>query len=247
MYPTTSTNLDVIVSDSITPATKSTYNLGQDRLRWKHIFSDDVVCDTIWFAQPGSYTTGIDLTAERLIDNENRIELNSIDCELLKTNAPLYALKTVVNPIASDVTTLKADVAKLKTDYAALLSIVNKLSMAPAANNTTFWNSLRRLRYGVYDYSSDNGYMYFIPTAYIVGDLSPTIITLSGVDYYSPELKPNFVSIEPAVSFGVVPYGTRYAWYTVYNPGSSSPEPVEWRQALLNGIENAGFIWRRFS
>ena len=138
MYPATPTNLDVVVSDSITPAITSTYNLGQDRLRWKHIFSDDVVCETIWFSQPGSYTTGIDLTAERIIYNEERIDLNSVNCELLKANAPLYALKTVVNPIASDVTTLKTDVAKLKTDYAALLSIVNKLSMAPAANNTTF-------------------------------------------------------------------------------------------------------------
>ncbi len=89
--------------------------------------------------------------------------------------------------------------------------------------------------------------MYFIPTAYIVGDLSPTRITLFGVDYYMPELNPNSVSIEPAFRFGVVPYDTRYPGCTVYNPGSSSPEPVEWRQALLNGIKNAGFTWRRFS
>ncbi len=186
MYPTTSTNLDVVMSDSITPMSTSTYNLGQDRLRWLHVFSDNVVCDTIWFAQPGSYTTGIDLTAERLIYNEERIDLNSLDYELLKANAPLYALKTVVNPKASDVTTLKTDVTNLKTDYAALLSIVNKLSMAPAADNTTFWNSLRRERSGTCSYSYDDTYMYFIPTAYIVGDYFPATITLSGVEYYMP-------------------------------------------------------------
>ncbi len=90
--------------------------------------------------------------------------------------------------------------------------------------------------------------MYFIPTAYIVGDLSPTIITLSSVDnYILDELMPNSISIEPAFNFGVVPYGTWYAGYTVYYPGSSFLEPVEWRQAILSGIKNAGFIWRRFS
>jgi hypothetical protein len=188
MYPATSTNLAVVVSDSITPMFTRTYNIGQDQLRWKHIFSDNVVCETIWFSQPGSYTTGIDLTAERIIYNEERIDLYSVDCELLKANAPLYALKTVINSIASDFTTLKTDVAKLKTDYAALLSIVNKLSMAPTTTNTTFWNSLRRERSEVYDYSSDSIYMYFIPTAYIVGDNFPTKITLSGVDYYMSRL-----------------------------------------------------------
>ncbi len=184
MYPAIAMNLDVVGSDSITPMSTSTYNIGQDWLRWLHVCSDKVVCDTIWFSQPGSYTTGIDLTDERLIYSENRIYLNSLDCELLKSNAPLYTVKTVVDPIASDVTTLKIDVANLKTDYATLLSIVNKLWMASVANNTAFWNSLRRERLGVYDLTSTKKFMYFIPTAYIVGDSFPTNKTLSGIDYY---------------------------------------------------------------
>jgi hypothetical protein len=138
MHPTTSTNLNVVMSDLITPMFTSTYNLGQDRLRWLHLFSDNVVCNAIRFAQPGLYTTITDFTAERLIYNENLIDLTSADCELLKT-----------------------DVAKLKTEYAALLSIVNKLSTAPAANNTTFWNSLRRERLATYDGSSNDVYVLY--------------------------------------------------------------------------------------
>jgi hypothetical protein len=98
MHPTTSTNLDVLVSYSITPMFTSTYNIGQDRLRWLHIFSDNVVCNATRFTQPGSYTTGTDFTAEHLIYNENRIDLDSLDCELVKAG----------------VTTLKTNVAKLK-------------------------------------------------------------------------------------------------------------------------------------
>ena len=122
MHTTTPTNVDVVVSDSVATMFTSTYNIGQDRLRWLNLFSDNVVCNAIRFAQPGSYATGTDLIAERLIYNENRIDVNSRDCELLK----------------ADVTTLKTDVAELKTDYLALLSLVNKLSTAPAANNTIF-------------------------------------------------------------------------------------------------------------
>jgi hypothetical protein len=224
MHPTTSTNLDVVISDSMTPMLTSTYNIGQDRLRWLHIFSDNVVCNAIRFAQPGSYSSGTDFTAERLIYNENLIDLTSADCEVLKT-----------------------DVAKLKTDYAALLSIVNKLSTAPVANNTTFWNSLRRERLGTYDGSSNDVYMYYIPTAYIVGDSSPTKITLSGVDYYMPRLTASSISIDPTFAFGVTPLSTSGAGYTVYSPGSTSTDPIEWRQVLLNSIKNTGFIWRRFS
>jgi len=224
MHPTTSTNLDVVISDSMTPMLTSTYNIGQDRLRWLHLFSDNVVCNAIRFAQPGSYSSGTDFTAERLIYNENLIDLTSADCEVLKT-----------------------DVAKLKTDYTALLSIVNKLSTAPAANNTTFWNSLRRERLGTYDGSSNDVYMYYIPTAYIVGDSSPTKITLSGVDYYMPRLTASSISIDPTFAFGVTPLSTSGAGYTVYSPGSTSTDPIEWRQVLLNSIKNAGFVWRRFS
>ena len=62
-----------------------------------------------------------------------------------------------------------------------------------------------------------------------------------------PKLNASSISIDPLFSFGVVSPAISSVGYTVYNPGSSSPEPVEWRQVLLNGIKNAGFVWRRFS
>jgi hypothetical protein len=185
MHSTAPTNLDFVMSDSITPMLTSTYNKGQDRLRWLHLLSDIVVCNAIRFAQPESYASGTDFTAKRLIYNENLIDLTSLDCELLKT-----------------------DVAKLKTDYATLLSIVNRLPTAPATNNTTFWNSQRRERLGIYDGSSNDVYMYYNPTAYIVGNSSPTKITLSGVDYYRPRLTSSSISIDPTFAVGFTPLST---------------------------------------
>ncbi len=101
MHPTTPTNLDVVLSDSITPVSISAFNVGQDRLRWLHVFSDNVVCDAIRFSHPGSFDAGTVFTAARLIDNERRIDLNSIDCAKLIL-----------------------DNEKMKTDYTALLSKV---------------------------------------------------------------------------------------------------------------------------
>jgi hypothetical protein len=155
-------------------------------------------------------------------------------------------LLNVGTPTANTDAATKAYVDNLQTTITSLTSIVDKLSRAPAANYTNFWNSLRRLRTGVFDHSSHSGYMYFIPIAYIVGDSSPTIVTFSGVDYYIPRLTASSISIDPVFDWGVTPYGTWVAGYTVYNPGSPSTDPVEWRQVLLNGIRNAGFIWRRF-
>jgi len=100
---------------------------------------------------PGSFTAATEFTAARLIDDERHIDLNSkdyaqlildtenmlVEVTLLKANASLNSLKTVGNPIASDVTTLKSD-------YAALLATVDKPSTAPTSDNASFWNSLRR-------------------------------------------------------------------------------------------------------
>ena len=82
--------------------------------------------------------------------------------------------------------------------------------------------------------------MYYILTAYIVGDNFPTIITLSGVDYYMPRLMASSISVYPAFSFGVTPLGTWGASYTVYSPGSSSIDPIERRQYLLDNMSVRG-------
>ncbi len=50
----------------------------------------------IRLSEPGSYTTGTNFTAARLIDDERRINLNSLHYAILK----------------ADVATLKNDVAK---------------------------------------------------------------------------------------------------------------------------------------
>jgi len=71
--------------------------------------------------------------------------------------------------------------------------------------------------------------MYYIPTAYIVGDNFPTKITLFGVDYYMPRPMASSIYVDLAVSFGVTPLNTLGAGYTVYSPGSISTDPIEWR------------------
>ena len=91
MHPVTTTNLDVVFSDSITPSSSSTFNNGQDRRRWLHVFTDVVVCQGKKFAIEGSYASGINFDANRFLETEQRVA------------------------------TLMTDVAKLKTDYAALV------------------------------------------------------------------------------------------------------------------------------
>ena len=153
----------------------------------------------------------------------------------------------VAKPTASTDAATKACVDNLQTIITSLTSIVNKLLSARATNNTTFWNSLRCERLGTYDGSSNDVYMYFIPTTYIVGDSFPTILTLSGVDYYMPRLMASSISVDPSFTFGVTPLGTWGTGYTVYFPGLSSTDPVEWSQYLLDIINSAGFVRHRFS
>jgi hypothetical protein len=258
MHPTQTTNLDVVASDSITPMATLAFNLGQDRLRWLHVFSDIIVCRAIRFSEPGLYASAHEFTSARFLDNERRIDISSRDCAkliidtekmlvdvtVLKADAKLYALKTVVEPIVADVTTLKTDVAKLKTDLTALTSLVNKLSTAPAFDNVNFWNSLRREQAGS---GSSLTFLYYIPTAYIVGGTGGRVFVLDGVEYFLPRLTTSSTTIDPTFTFSNLNFSGSNPGFKVTLPGTASTDTPAWRQFLLNSLRGVGYVWHRFS
>ena len=110
---------------------------------------------------------------------------------------------------------------KLKSDYAALISIVNKLSTAPAINNLNFWNSLRREKV-----DEGNTWLYYISTSYIVGGIG-TVYTASGVEYYLPSLNYSSITIDPTFSFITLPLFSGSSGYRVCLLGASSPDTTE--------------------
>ncbi len=149
----------------------------------------------------------------------------------------------VATPTASTDAATKAYADSLVVNLANLTSIVNKLSTAPASDNANFWNSLRREKTGT---TTTLVFLYYIPTAYIVGGTA-TKITLSGVEYYMPRLTHSTITIDPTFTFATSPLSTGAAGYEVILPGASSTDTTAWRQFLLNNISSAGFVWRRFS
>jgi hypothetical protein len=150
----------------------------------------------------------------------------------------------VATPTASTDAATKAYVDNLQTTITSLTSIVNKLSTAPASGNVNFWNSLRREKSGS---GTTLAFLYYIPTAYIVGGTGAAVYVISGVEYYLPLLQHSTITIDPTFSFSSLPLSSSNAGYQVFLPGASSTDTTEWRQVLLDRIKDAGFVWRRFS
>ena len=61
MHPAAESNSDICISDSIAPSKSYIYNIGQDDLRWLHIFTDKVITDVIGFSLPGAYGSAVKL------------------------------------------------------------------------------------------------------------------------------------------------------------------------------------------
>ena len=150
----------------------------------------------------------------------------------------------VATPTASTDAATKAYVDNLQTTITSLTSIVNKLSTAPAFDNTLFWNSLRREKAGP---GTTLVYLYYIPSAYIVGGTGGTLYVLSGVEYYLLMLQHSTITIDPTFTFNTLPLSSSNSGYQVFLPGNASSDTTAWRQVLLDRIRNAGFVWRRFS
>jgi hypothetical protein len=150
----------------------------------------------------------------------------------------------VATPTASTDAATKAYVDNLQTTITSLTSIVNKLSTAPASGNVNFWNSLRREKAGS---GTTLAFLYYIPTAYIVGGTGATVYVISGVEYYLPLLQHSTITIDPTFSFSSLPLSSSNPGYQVFLPGASSTDTTAWRQVLLDRIKDAGFVWRRFS
>jgi len=150
----------------------------------------------------------------------------------------------VATPTASTDAATKAYVDNLQNTITSLTSIVNKLSTAPAFDNTLFWNSLRREKAGS---GTTLVFLYYIPTAYIVGGTGATVYNLSGVEYYLPMLQYSNITIDPTFTFNSLPLSSSNSGYQLFSPGASSSDTTAWRQVLLNKIIDDGFVWRRFN
>ena len=150
----------------------------------------------------------------------------------------------VATPTASTDAATKAYVDNLQTIITSMTSIVNKLSTAPASGNVNFWNSLRREKAGS---GTTLVYLYYIPSAYIVGGTGGTLYVTSGVEYYLPMLQHSTITIDPTFTFNTLPLSSSNSGYQVFLPGNASSDTNAWRQVLLDRIRNAGFVWRRFS
>jgi hypothetical protein len=150
----------------------------------------------------------------------------------------------VSTPTASTEAATKAYVDNLQTTITSLTSIVNKLLTAPASGNVNFWNSLRREKSGS---GTILAFLYYIPTAYIVGGTGAAVYIISDVEYYLPLLQHSTIKIDPTLSFSNLPLSSSNSGYQVFLPGASSTDTTAWRQVLLYRIKDAGFAWRRFS
>ena len=127
----------------------------------------------------------------------------------------------VATPTAITDAATKAYVDSLQTPIASLASIVNKLSTAPAFDNTNFWNSLRREKSGS---GTTLVFVYYISAAYIVGGTVGTVYTLSGVEYYLPKLTYSSITVDPTFSFSTLPLFNGNSGYQVFLPGASSTD-----------------------
>jgi hypothetical protein len=199
MWPTQPTNLDVCFADSITPTANLTYNNGQDKLRWLHIFADRVVTSNLIFGQLDNYSAAVVLTGADVTRIIRDTEKSLVDITLLKADQPLYALKTVVKPISTDVAKLKtdlaaADVTKLKNDLAALTTIVNKMNASPLPTQVSFWNSIRRESVGS---GTTLEYLYFIPSTYISGGTGFYWAATNGLTYCLVRLQASNITSTP--------------------------------------------------
>ena len=127
----------------------------------------------------------------------------------------------VATPTASTDVATKASVDNLQTTIFYLTSIVNKISTAPAFENTLFWDSFRREKAGS---GTTLVFLCFIPTAYILGGTGAAVYNLSGVEYYLPMLQHSNITVDPTFTFHSLPLSSSISGYQVFLPGSSSSD-----------------------
>jgi hypothetical protein len=53
MNPPEETNFDIVVQNSVTPSANLAYNLGQKLLRYRNVWTDNVICNTVAFHSDG--------------------------------------------------------------------------------------------------------------------------------------------------------------------------------------------------